>query len=98
MALFHDYLPHPRNGSIISPMIDYDMTNKDGSPAPNHPVILCILDGWGNGSDGPTNAIARAATPTWDRLVASNPHSHLQASAHFVGLPDGQMGNSKWDT
>lgn len=71
------------------------MTNKPITTPANRPVILCILDGWGNGSDGPNNAIARAATPNWDRLIATNPHSHLQASAHFVGLPDGQMGNSE---
>ena len=31
----------------------------------------------------------------YDRLVANYPHSQLQASGMFVGLPDGQMGNSE---
>jgi 2,3-bisphosphoglycerate-independent phosphoglycerate mutase len=59
------------------------------------PVVLCILDGWGERSDGDDNAIERARTPVWHRLVARWPHSHLDASEHYVGLPDGQMGNSE---
>jgi 2,3-bisphosphoglycerate-independent phosphoglycerate mutase len=31
----------------------------------------------------------------WHRLLARWPHAHLQASEHYVGLPDGQMGNSE---
>jgi len=41
------------------------------------------------------NAIAVACTPVWHRLLARWPHAHLQASEHYVGLPDGQMGNSE---
>ena len=33
------------------------------------PVILCILDGWGERKEIANNAIAQANTPTWDRLV-----------------------------
>jgi 2,3-bisphosphoglycerate-independent phosphoglycerate mutase len=59
------------------------------------PVVLCILDGWGERTDADDNAIARAKTPVWHRLMARWPHAHLQASEHYVGLPDGQMGNSE---
>jgi 2,3-bisphosphoglycerate-independent phosphoglycerate mutase len=59
------------------------------------PVVLCILDGWGERTGGDDNAIAKARTPNWRRLMARWPHSHLQASEHYVGLPDGQMGNSE---
>jgi 2,3-bisphosphoglycerate-independent phosphoglycerate mutase len=59
------------------------------------PVVLCILDGWGVREDGPDNAIALAATPNWDRFMASAPHALLDASEHEVGLPAGQMGNSE---
>ena len=59
------------------------------------PVVLCILDGWGERPNADDNAIARAKTPVWHRLMARWPHSHLEASEHFVGLPDGQMGNSE---
>jgi 2,3-bisphosphoglycerate-independent phosphoglycerate mutase len=59
------------------------------------PVVLCILDGWGERPDAADNAITQAKTPVWHRLMARWPHSHLDASEHYVGLPDGQMGNSE---
>ena len=59
------------------------------------PVVLCILDGWGERPDAADNAITQAKTPVWHRLLARWPHSHLDASEHYVGLPDGQMGNSE---
>lgn len=59
------------------------------------PVVLCILDGWGECAETENNAIALAKTPVWDRLKATAPHSRLDASEHHVGLPDGQMGNSE---
>jgi 2,3-bisphosphoglycerate-independent phosphoglycerate mutase len=59
------------------------------------PVVLCILDGWGDGPDSPSNAITRAQTPNWNALLAEHPHARLNASEHHVGLPDGQMGNSE---
>src|SRR5689334_2873833 len=59
------------------------------------PVVLCILDGWGYRPDRDDNGILQAKTPNWDRLTASAPHSLLQASELFVGLPSGQMGNSE---
>src|SRR5580704_15516089 len=59
------------------------------------PLVLCILDGWGVRPQTPDNAIAVAKTPVWHRLLARWPHSRLQASEHYVGLPDGQMGNSE---
>ena len=59
------------------------------------PVVLCILDGWGERGPADDNAIALANTPTWDAMVKNNPRSRLNASAEEVGLPDGQMGNSE---
>ena len=59
------------------------------------PLVLCILDGWGERPNADDNAIAAARAPVWHRLVARWPHAHLQASEHYVGLPDGQMGNSE---
>ena len=59
------------------------------------PVVLCILDGWGDAPDSESNAIARARTPHWDRMQAECPRARLDASEHHVGLPDGQMGNSE---
>jgi 2,3-bisphosphoglycerate-independent phosphoglycerate mutase len=57
--------------------------------------VLCILDGWGERGAAPDNAIETAHMPVWHRLTALWPHSHLEASEHYVGLPDGQMGNSE---
>ena len=59
------------------------------------PAVLCILDGWGEGQKTDDNAITAAHTPVWHRLLARWPHARLQASEHYVGLPDGQMGNSE---
>ena len=58
------------------------------------PLILMILDGFGNApKEG--NAIAAANTPNIDRLFAQNPLTEIGASGMDVGLPDGQMGNSE---
>ena len=58
------------------------------------PLLLMILDGFGNGGDN-GNAIKAAATPNIDRLFSSNPLTAIGASGMDVGLPDGQMGNSE---
>ena len=58
-------------------------------------VLLIILDGWGIGDKGKDDVISQTTTPYMDYLVASSPHSQLQASGEYVGLPDGQMGNSE---
>ncbi|MDQ3928080.1 MAG: 2,3-bisphosphoglycerate-independent phosphoglycerate mutase [Chloroflexota bacterium] len=69
------------------------MSNTDsGRP---RPVVLVILDGWGLREERENNAIALADTPNMDRLWAEYPHTALNASEHFVGLPSGQMGNSE---
>ena len=59
------------------------------------PLVLTILDGWGYRAETKANAIALARKPTYDKLLAEFPNSLLHASDHFVGLPDGQMGNSE---
>ena len=59
------------------------------------PVVLVILDGFGCREPTPDNAIARAVKPNWDRLLASCPHTSIDASELAVGLPQGQMGNSE---
>jgi 2,3-bisphosphoglycerate-independent phosphoglycerate mutase len=59
------------------------------------PLVLTILDGWGYRTETNANAIAQARKPNYDRLLAEFPNTLLRASDHFVGLPDGQMGNSE---
>src|ERR1700761_672097 len=59
------------------------------------PLVLAILDGWGYRPERDANAIAQARKPNYDRLLREFPNTLLHASDHFVGLPDGQMGNSE---
>src|SRR6185503_17868243 len=59
------------------------------------PIVLTILDGWGYRAETNGNAIALARKPVYDKLLASFPNTLIRASEHFVGLPDGQMGNSE---
>ncbi|MBR5730522.1 MAG: 2,3-bisphosphoglycerate-independent phosphoglycerate mutase [Firmicutes bacterium] len=59
------------------------------------PVMLLIMDGFGIAPDGPGNAIAAASTPNIDALLKEYPNAQLQASGEYVGLPEGQMGNSE---
>src|SRR6185312_13059145 len=59
------------------------------------PVLLLILDGWGHREARDNNAIAQANAPNWRRLLATCPHTLVQTHGKFVGLPDGQMGNSE---
>src|SRR3984957_18680295 len=61
----------------------------------NGPVLLTILDGWGYRAETHGNAIALARKPTYDKLLTEYPNTLIRASEHFVGLPDGQMGNSE---
>lgn len=58
-------------------------------------VVLLIMDGWGYGHPDSSNATEKANTPFFKYLLNTYPHSRLEASGEFVGLPDGQMGNSE---
>ena len=58
-------------------------------------ALLMILDGWCIGDQGKDDVFFNTPTPYWDSLLATYPHSQLQASGENVGLPDGQMGNSE---
>ncbi len=59
------------------------------------PVVLAILDGWGDRDSSDFNAIRSAETPVMDALKHAYPNTLIQASGSHVGLPDGQMGNSE---
>jgi 2,3-bisphosphoglycerate-independent phosphoglycerate mutase len=59
------------------------------------PLVLIILDGWGYRAETKNNAIALARKPTYDRLLREYPNTLIQTSGPFVGLPEGQMGNSE---
>jgi 2,3-bisphosphoglycerate-independent phosphoglycerate mutase len=59
------------------------------------PLVLIILDGWGYRAETKANAIALARKPVYDRLLREYPNTLIQTSGKYVGLPDGQMGNSE---
>src|ERR1700723_3695030 len=59
------------------------------------PLVLILLDGWGCRAETKANAIALARKPTYDRLLREYPNTLIHTSGPFVGLPEGQMGNSE---
>jgi 2,3-bisphosphoglycerate-independent phosphoglycerate mutase len=59
------------------------------------PIVLTVLDGWGFRPETKGNAIALARKPNYDRLLKDLPNTLIHTSGPFVGLPEGQMGNSE---
>ncbi|MFN8322441.1 MAG: 2,3-bisphosphoglycerate-independent phosphoglycerate mutase [Chitinophagales bacterium] len=58
-------------------------------------VILIIMDGWGHGPDPKRSALAQAHTPFINSLYQQYANTELTTHSEWVGLPDGQMGNSE---
>jgi 2,3-bisphosphoglycerate-independent phosphoglycerate mutase len=58
-------------------------------------MVLTVLDGWGYRAETRGNAIALARKPAYDELLRKFPNTLIQTSGPFVGLPEGQMGNSE---
>jgi 2,3-bisphosphoglycerate-independent phosphoglycerate mutase len=59
------------------------------------PVLLIILDGFGHREECEYNAICQARKPHWNFLWKTYPHTTIDASEKWVGLPKDQMGNSE---
>jgi len=59
------------------------------------PVVLCILDGWGQRDAIEGNAPLIAMTPNFNNIMANGATSTLITHGADVGLPQGQMGNSE---
>jgi len=59
------------------------------------PLVLCILDGWGETNETRGNPLAKAKLPVIDNLDDCYPKTYLQASGIAVGLPWGVVGNSE---
>ncbi len=59
-------------------------------------VLLCIMDGWGlaHGNDS-TNAVKLANPVNFYKLKETEKYTQIHADGEFVGLPQGQMGNSE---
>jgi 2,3-bisphosphoglycerate-independent phosphoglycerate mutase len=58
-------------------------------------MVLTVLDGWGYRADAQANSIALARKPTYDKLLSDFPNTVIHTSGPYVGLPEGQMGNSE---
>ncbi len=58
-------------------------------------TLLCILDGWGISKDTKYNAVYSAKTPNFDKFMSQMPSTQIHADGLYVGLPEGQMGNSE---
>ncbi len=59
------------------------------------PIVLTVLDGWGYRPETKGNAVALARKPNYDRLLSEFPNTLIHTSGPYVGLPEGQMGNSE---
>ncbi|MGZ3418682.1 MAG: 2,3-bisphosphoglycerate-independent phosphoglycerate mutase [Polyangiales bacterium] len=59
------------------------------------PLVLVILDGFGERENKPDNAITNADAPHYLELRAKYPWTTIGTSGPDVGLPPGQMGNSE---
>ena len=57
------------------------------SAVPPRPVVLVILDGFGERAEAADNAVRMAKTPHLDALYAAYPHSLIGTSGPDVGLP-----------
>ncbi len=59
-------------------------------------VLLCIMDGWGISTNHPEyDATKLAHSVNVDNLIKDYPSISIHADGEYVGLPEGQMGNSE---
>lgn len=58
------------------------------------PIVLLVLDGWGQRAEKEANAVAQGA-PYFASLMGDHPNTLLTACGREVGLPAGVMGNSE---
>ena len=64
------------------------------TPRPR-PLVLVILDGFGERAETADNAVRLARAPAIASLLERYPHGLIGTSGPDVGLPPGQMGNSE---
>ena len=59
-------------------------------------VLLCIMDGWGISTGSEKYDATKLSHPVnVPELIKNNPSTAIHADGEFVGLPEGQMGNSE---
>lgn len=62
----------------------------------NKRVLLCIMDGWGISKSHPEYDATKLANPVnVDKLEKEEKFIKIHADGEYVGLPEGQMGNSE---
>jgi len=61
----------------------------------NGPVVLVVMDGVGLNDRTEGNAVKQARLETYNHLTQNYPTLSLGAAGHYVGIPDGDMGNSE---
>src|ERR1700759_3737056 len=59
------------------------------------PLVLCILDGYGEPAAQHADAVGLAQAPSLRAIEAAYQHTLIGTSGPDVGLPPGQMGNSE---
>ena len=59
------------------------------------PIMLMILDGFGENENEKANAIKAAKTPNIDKLMKTCPTTRIFTSGLNVGLPEGQRETLK---
>ena len=62
---------------------------------PGPPLVLVVLDGFGEAEASASNAITLAEPSCYMELRQDYPFALLEASGEGVGLPCGLMGNSE---
>ncbi len=66
---------------------------QTSAPRPR-PLVLAILDGFGESAERDGNAVRLATMPNLG-AIAAHAHTTIGTSGPDVGLPEGQMGNSE---
>ena len=62
----------------------------------NKRVLLCIMDGWGISTGSAEFDATKLAHPVnVPALIKNEVSTQIHADGEFVGLPEGQMGNSE---
>ena len=61
-------------------------------------TLLCILDGWGVGKKCENNAIYKAKTPNYDKILEKYPHSEIKTSGLDVGRVPSPPERDAWES
>ncbi len=77
-------------------MSEWTLQRSARFPGVPGPVVVCVMDGVGEGRGDASDAVHQARTPTLDWLAGHAPTGSLVAHGQAVGMPsDGDMGNSE---